>query len=71
MLSYPMQSVFEANGSSSLGLKQQKVVKWTAIACLFAYAAVIITIYGHCTPVQRNWQVFPYPGGEFLFPVRP
>jgi hypothetical protein len=48
----------------SLGLRQQKFVKWTGIACVFAYAGVLGAIWGHCTPVQRNWQVVPYPGGR-------
>ncbi|KAK4108571.1 hypothetical protein N656DRAFT_761243 [Canariomyces notabilis] len=48
----------------TLGLKQQTVVKWTGGACVLAYAGVIATIWGHCTPVQKNWQVVPYPGDQ-------
>ena len=47
-----------------LGLAQQKLVKWTGVACALAYIAVIAVIFGHCTPVRKNWQVVPYPGGE-------
>lgn len=49
---------------SRLGLKQQKFVKWTAIACVFAYCGVMGAIWGHCVPVHKNWQVVPYPGGK-------
>lgn len=48
----------------TLGLQQQKLVKWTGLACTLAYLAVIAVIWGHCTPVHKNWQVVPYPGGE-------
>ncbi|KAJ6442704.1 srpk [Purpureocillium lavendulum] len=48
----------------TLGLTQQKFVKWTGLACFFAYAGVMGAIWGHCTPVHKNWQVVPYPGGE-------
>ena len=47
-----------------LGLAQQNIVKWTGLASALAYVAVIAVIYGHCTPVHKNWQVVPYPGGE-------
>ncbi len=47
-----------------LGLTQQKFVKWTGLACFFAYAGVMGAIWGHCTPVHKNWQVVPYPGGR-------
>ncbi|KAL1966340.1 hypothetical protein VTN77DRAFT_4693 [Rasamsonia byssochlamydoides] len=46
----------------TLGLAQQKAVKITAVLCVLAYIAVIAVIYGHCTPVHKNWQVYPYPG---------
>ncbi|UQC87482.1 uncharacterized protein CLUP02_12987 [Colletotrichum lupini] len=48
-----------------LATRQQKIVKWTAVATGLAYVGVIAVIWGHCTPVQRNWQVVPYPG-DFL-----
>ncbi|KXX83469.1 hypothetical protein MMYC01_200075 [Madurella mycetomatis] len=50
----------------TLGLREQKVVKWTGVACVLAYAGVIATIWGRCTPVHRNWQVVPYPGANYL-----
>lgn len=46
----------------TLGLKQQKLVKWTGLACVFGFAGVLGAIWGHCVPVHRNWQVRPYPG---------
>ncbi|KAF7554023.1 hypothetical protein G7Z17_g3224 [Cylindrodendrum hubeiense] len=46
----------------TLGLKQQKIVKWTQLVSVLAYIGVIAVIWGHCTPVHKNWQVTPYPG---------
>lgn len=48
----------------SLGLKQQRIVKWTQYATIVAYVAVIAVVWGHCTPVHKNWQVVPYPGDQ-------
>ena len=48
----------------TLGLQQQKAVKWTGLACVLAYLGVIAVIWGHCHPVHKNWQVVPYPGGK-------
>lgn len=48
----------------TLGLRQQKFVKWTGIACVFAYAGVLGAIWGHCTPLHKHWQVVPYPGDQ-------
>ncbi|UNI23221.1 hypothetical protein JDV02_009053 [Purpureocillium takamizusanense] len=53
----------------TLGLTQQKFVKWTGLACFFAYAGVLGAIWGHCTPVHKNWQVVPYPGDECTLAV--
>ncbi|KAH0422186.1 hypothetical protein CcaCcLH18_12967 [Colletotrichum camelliae] len=53
----------------TLATRQQKIVKWTAIATILAYCGVIIVVWGHCTPVQRNWQVVPYPGDECTLAV--
>ncbi|WAO97183.1 Hypothetical protein NCS54_01489700 [Fusarium falciforme] len=53
----------------TFGLKQQKVVKWTQVATILAYVAVICVIRGHCTPVQKNWQVYPYPGDKCTLAV--
>ncbi len=49
---------------TSLGLWQQKFVKVMGIICFVAYMAVILTLFGHCTPIQKNWQIKPYAGGE-------
>lgn len=46
-----------------LATRQQKIVKWTSVATILGYVGVIVVIWSHCTPVQRNWQVVPYPGG--------
>ncbi|KFH41564.1 hypothetical protein ACRE_077240 [Hapsidospora chrysogenum ATCC 11550] len=53
----------------TLGLRQQTFVKWTAVACVFAYAGVLGSIWGHCVPVQKNWQVYPYPGDQCTLAV--
>ncbi|KAF7155856.1 hypothetical protein CNMCM5623_008736 [Aspergillus felis] len=46
----------------TLGLMQQKLVKINAVVCLFSYVAVIFTIYFHCFPIQKHWQIYPDPG---------
>ncbi|KAI5464670.1 hypothetical protein BGZ63DRAFT_351007 [Mariannaea sp. PMI_226] len=48
----------------TLGLKQQKVVTWAKYGTAVAYVGVIAVIWGHCTPVRKNWQVYPNPGGK-------
>ena len=53
--------------TSSLGLWQQKFVKVMAIASFVAYVAVILTLFGHCTPIQKNWQIKPYAGSMLVF----
>ncbi|GES57977.1 hypothetical protein ATEIFO6365_0004005300 [Aspergillus terreus] len=46
----------------TLGLWQQKLVKANAFICLGTYTAVILTIFLHCRPLHKNWQVYPDPG---------
>ncbi|KAH7175632.1 hypothetical protein EDB81DRAFT_939765 [Dactylonectria macrodidyma] len=53
----------------TLGLKYQKTVRYTQIACVLAYIGVIAVIWGHCTPVHKNWQVRPYPGDQCTLAV--
>ncbi|KAH6894372.1 hypothetical protein B0T10DRAFT_250609 [Thelonectria olida] len=53
----------------TLGLKQQKIVKWTSYATIVAYIGVLSVIWGHCTPVHKNWQVTPYPGDQCTLAV--
>lgn len=31
------------------------------------YTAVILTIFLHCRPLHKNWQVYPDPGRKDLF----
>ncbi|RSL87674.1 hypothetical protein CEP52_015456 [Fusarium oligoseptatum] len=45
-----------------LGLWQRKVVIWTQVGTVLAYGGVITVIWAHCTPVHKNWQVYPNPG---------
>ncbi|GAB1218289.1 hypothetical protein ATERTT37_007543 [Aspergillus terreus] len=46
----------------TLGLWQQKLVKANAFICMGTYTAVILTIFLHCRPLHKNWQVYPDPG---------
>ncbi|EEU46894.1 uncharacterized protein NECHADRAFT_5929, partial [Fusarium vanettenii 77-13-4] len=46
----------------TLGLWQRKVVIWTQVGTVLAYFGVITVIWAHCTPVHKNWQVYPNPG---------
>ncbi|KAF4207618.1 hypothetical protein CNMCM8927_002695 [Aspergillus lentulus] len=48
----------------TLGLMQQKLVKINAVVCVFSYIAVIFTIYFHCLPIQKHWQIYPDPGEQ-------
>lgn len=46
----------------SLGLFQQKLVKINAGLCIATYVAVILTIFLHCRPLTKHFQVYPDPG---------
>ncbi|PGH36151.1 hypothetical protein GX50_01006 [[Emmonsia] crescens] len=46
----------------TLNLNQQRAVKITAVTCVLAYIATIIVILTRCYPIQRVWQIYPYPG---------
>ncbi|GIK05363.1 hypothetical protein Aspvir_009471 [Aspergillus viridinutans] len=48
----------------TLGLMQQKLVKINAVVCLCSYVAVIFTIFFHCFPIQKHWQIYPDPGEQ-------
>ncbi|TQN68540.1 hypothetical protein CSHISOI_06905, partial [Colletotrichum shisoi] len=52
-----------------LATRQQRIVKWTSVATILGYVGVMIVLWSHCTPVQRNWQVVPYPGDECTLAV--
>ncbi|OAQ60773.1 hypothetical protein VFPPC_14128 [Pochonia chlamydosporia 170] len=49
------------------GLKQQVLVKWAAVVCVLFYLGALATIWGHCTPASKNWQIMPYPGDESVY----
>lgn len=51
------------HGPHSLNLQQQRLVKITAVACVLAYVSTIVVILTRCLPFEKNWQVYPYPGG--------
>ncbi|KAH8199662.1 hypothetical protein TruAng_006192 [Truncatella angustata] len=46
----------------TLGLSQQKIVKWAGIGCVTTYLIMFIIIYTQCLPVTDNWRVSPIPG---------
>lgn len=46
----------------TLGLMQQKLVRINAVLCALSYVAVIFTIFFHCLPIQKHWQIYPDPG---------
>ncbi|BCS27973.1 uncharacterized protein APUU_61021S [Aspergillus puulaauensis] len=46
----------------TLGLTQQKLVKFNALLCACTFVAVIFTIFLHCRPIERHFQVYPDPG---------
>ncbi|EDP53502.1 hypothetical protein KXW98_002504 [Aspergillus fumigatus] len=46
----------------TLGLIQQKLVRINAVLCALSYVAVIFTIFFHCLPIQKHWQIYPDPG---------
>ncbi|KAL4778183.1 hypothetical protein BJX76DRAFT_362965 [Aspergillus varians] len=46
----------------TLGLTQQKLVKINIVLCGCTYVAVIFTIFLHCRPISRHFQVYPDPG---------
>ncbi|KAL2823777.1 hypothetical protein BDW59DRAFT_148324 [Aspergillus cavernicola] len=46
----------------TLGLMQQKLVKFNAVLCASTFVAVIMTIFLHCRPISKHFQVYPDPG---------
>ncbi|APA15944.1 hypothetical protein SS1G_09158 [Sclerotinia sclerotiorum 1980 UF-70] len=46
----------------TLGLRQHKMIKFVAGFCIFSWATCLIAHFAICVPVERNWQVDPYPG---------
>ncbi|RAL00003.1 uncharacterized protein BO80DRAFT_465716 [Aspergillus ibericus CBS 121593] len=46
----------------TIGLPQQRFVKFAACFCFVTYLAAILTILLHCTPLEKLWQISPNPG---------
>ncbi|KAL4912889.1 hypothetical protein BDW62DRAFT_215975 [Aspergillus aurantiobrunneus] len=46
----------------TLGLTQQKLVKLNAVLSAGTYIALLFTIFLHCRPLSRHFQVYPDPG---------
>ncbi|KAF4974677.1 hypothetical protein FZEAL_8448 [Fusarium zealandicum] len=53
----------------TLGIWQRKLLIWTQYGTLIAYFGVIFAIWGHCTPIRKNWQVYPNPGDQCTLAV--
>ncbi|KAI0156869.1 hypothetical protein GGR57DRAFT_501257 [Xylariaceae sp. FL1272] len=51
----------------TIGLWQQRLVKWIGVACVISYVAVFLTLTFGCYPTQKNWQVVPNPGLRCTF----
>lgn len=51
-------------GENSLDTKQKRLVIIAAVACMCSYLATIGVVLLRCLPFQKNWQIYPYPGGE-------
>ncbi|KAJ8060765.1 hypothetical protein OCU04_011069 [Sclerotinia nivalis] len=48
----------------TLGLEQHKMIKFVAGFCIFSWATCIIAHFAICVPIERNWQIDPYPGDK-------
>ncbi|TGO39294.1 hypothetical protein BHYA_0056g00040 [Botrytis hyacinthi] len=46
----------------TLGLQQHKMIKFVAGFCIVSWTACIIAHFAVCVPIEKNWQVNPYPG---------
>ncbi|KAL3441980.1 hypothetical protein BJX65DRAFT_313288 [Aspergillus insuetus] len=44
------------------GVSQQMSIRVCAGYCLLSYLALLLTIFLHCRPFSKNWQVRPDPG---------
>ncbi|RDW79803.1 hypothetical protein BP6252_04441 [Coleophoma cylindrospora] len=48
----------------TLGLWQQEFIRVMKYVLILAYIATILTLFLHCTPIQKNWQIKPYVGDK-------
>ncbi|KAF5868247.1 uncharacterized protein Bfra_007444 [Botrytis fragariae] len=46
----------------TLGLQQHKMIKFVAAFCVVSWTACMIAHFAVCVPIERSWQVNPYPG---------
>lgn len=52
-------------GGTRQGVKiQERAVFWITIAAILAWIASVLAHLLGCVPVQRVWQIVPYPGGK-------
>lgn len=48
----------------SKSLPEERLVKVVSVITVAAYLATLAVITGHCRPIHRLWQVYPYAGGR-------
>ncbi|GKT59692.1 hypothetical protein ColTof4_10914 [Colletotrichum tofieldiae] len=46
-------------------LPEERLVKVVSIITVAAYLATLSVVTGHCRPMHKLWQVYPYPGEYF------
>lgn len=64
MLTFRLLQV--ANTFSSTDIwRQELLVRITSITVICSWIASVLTHLFTCHPMQKHWQVKPYPGGEF------
>ncbi|KAF5135171.1 hypothetical protein E5D57_005815 [Metarhizium anisopliae] len=49
----------------TLETRQRRLVIIAAVACVFSYMATIGVVLLRCLPFHKNWQIYPYPGGNW------
>ncbi|GJC94554.1 hypothetical protein ColKHC_03380 [Colletotrichum higginsianum] len=45
-------------------LPEERLVKVVSVVTVAGYLATLGVVTGHCRPMHKLWQVYPYPGGE-------
>ncbi|KAF7956167.1 hypothetical protein EAE96_005087 [Botrytis aclada] len=45
----------------TLGLRQHKMIKFVSAFCIASWTACMIAHFAVCVPIERSWQINPYP----------
>ncbi|KXH69038.1 hypothetical protein CSAL01_07480 [Colletotrichum salicis] len=45
-------------------LPEERLVKVVSVITVFAYLATLAVVTGHCRPMHKLWQVYPYAGDD-------